>query len=99
LLIFAWLGTLVVEGLSPADGRRPRAARWATIGLTLAGIWRLDRNTEIVGEAEWGKEARNWTGGLGVDHIVEVGGAGTLQESLQAIGLASCTLHRCVSLL
>jgi NADPH:quinone reductase-like Zn-dependent oxidoreductase len=35
----------------------------------------------------WGKEVREWTGGVGADHIVEVGGAGTLQESLQAIAL------------
>jgi NADPH:quinone reductase-like Zn-dependent oxidoreductase len=35
----------------------------------------------------WGKAARDWTGGVGVDHIVELGGAGTLPESLQAIGL------------
>lgn len=35
----------------------------------------------------WGKAVRDWTGGVGVDHVVEVGGAGTLQESLQAIGL------------
>jgi len=35
----------------------------------------------------WSKAAREWSGGTGVDHIVEVGGAGTLQESLQAAGL------------
>jgi NADPH:quinone reductase-like Zn-dependent oxidoreductase len=36
---------------------------------------------------KWGKAVRDWAGGIGVDHIVEVGGAGTLGESLQAIGL------------
>ena len=35
----------------------------------------------------WSKAVREWTGGAGVDHVVEVGGAGTLQESLQAVGL------------
>jgi NADPH:quinone reductase-like Zn-dependent oxidoreductase len=35
----------------------------------------------------WGREARKQTGGKGVDHVVELGGAGTLPESLQAIGL------------
>lgn len=34
---------------------------------------------------EWGKAARKLTGGRGVDHVVEVGGAGTLAESLKAI--------------
>jgi NADPH:quinone reductase-like Zn-dependent oxidoreductase len=32
----------------------------------------------------WGARARELTGGNGVDHVVEVGGAGTLQQSLQA---------------
>ncbi|HKI05412.1 MAG TPA: NAD(P)-dependent alcohol dehydrogenase [Thermoanaerobaculia bacterium] len=34
---------------------------------------------------EWGKRAKELTGGTGVDHVVEVGGAGTLQQSLQAV--------------
>jgi NADPH:quinone reductase-like Zn-dependent oxidoreductase len=33
----------------------------------------------------WGKAVREWAGGVGVDHVIEVGGAGTLQESLQAV--------------
>ena len=34
---------------------------------------------------KWGKAAREWADGIGVDHVIEVGGAGTLQESLQAV--------------
>lgn len=34
-------------------------------------------------EPEWGKAARNWAG-EGVDHVVEIGGAGTLPQSIQA---------------
>lgn len=34
---------------------------------------------------EWGKRVRELTGGKGVDHVVEVGGAGTLGQSLQAV--------------
>ncbi len=34
---------------------------------------------------DWHKEARALTGGLGVDHVVEVGGAGTFERSLQAV--------------
>jgi NADPH:quinone reductase and related Zn-dependent oxidoreductases len=34
---------------------------------------------------EWGNRARELTGGVGVDHVVEVGGAGTLGESLRAV--------------
>lgn len=34
---------------------------------------------------EWGNEARKLTDGAGVDHVVEVGGAGTLEQSFQAV--------------
>ncbi len=34
---------------------------------------------------EWGRRARELTGGVGVDHVVEVGGAGTFSESLRAV--------------
>lgn len=34
---------------------------------------------------DWGRRARDWTGGRGVDHVVEVGGPGTLAQSIQAV--------------
>lgn len=34
---------------------------------------------------EWGDKVRELTGGRGVDHVVEVGGAGTLGQSLKAV--------------
>ncbi len=34
---------------------------------------------------EWGKRAKELTDGIGVDNVVEVGGAGTLAQSLQAV--------------
>jgi NADPH:quinone reductase-like Zn-dependent oxidoreductase len=34
---------------------------------------------------EWGERVRELTGGVGVDHVVEVGGAGTLAQSLRAV--------------
>ena len=34
---------------------------------------------------EWGKETLKLTSGAGVDHVVEVGGAGTLEQSFQAV--------------
>lgn len=34
---------------------------------------------------DWGARAKELTGGVGVDHVVEVGGAGTLQQSLQSV--------------
>jgi len=36
-------------------------------------------------QPEWGKVAREWAGGDGVDLVVEVGGAGTLPQSLKAV--------------
>jgi len=36
---------------------------------------------------EWGARVKELTGGIGVDHVVEVGGAGTLKQSLQAVRL------------
>ena len=44
--------------------------------------------TEVVNykaTPEWDKEARRLTGGLGVDHVVEVGGSDTVKLSLQAV--------------
>ncbi|KAH7020450.1 hypothetical protein EDB80DRAFT_677373 [Ilyonectria destructans] len=35
----------------------------------------------------WGDEARRLTGGAGVDHIMEVGGATTVTESLKAVAI------------
>lgn len=35
----------------------------------------------------WGAEARKLTGGRGVDHVVEVGGPGTLAQSIAAVRL------------
>lgn len=36
---------------------------------------------------DWGSAVRRHTGGYGADHIIEVGGAGTLEQSLQAVRL------------
>jgi NADPH:quinone reductase-like Zn-dependent oxidoreductase len=34
---------------------------------------------------DWGKAAREISGGRGVDHVVEVGGAGTLERSIRSV--------------
>ncbi|HEY0043979.1 MAG TPA: NAD(P)-dependent alcohol dehydrogenase [Allosphingosinicella sp.] len=36
---------------------------------------------------EWGEAAREWAGGSGVDHIIEVGGPGTIPQSIKAVRL------------
>ena len=35
--------------------------------------------------ADWGRRVRDWTGGRGVDHVIEVGGPGTLPQSIAAV--------------
>lgn len=34
---------------------------------------------------DWGRRIFDWTGGRGVDHVVEVGGPGTLNQSIEAV--------------
>ena len=36
---------------------------------------------------DWGTRARQWTGGAGVDHVIEVGGPGTLAQSMAAMAI------------
>ena len=40
---------------------------------------------DYAADAEWGRAARAFAGGSGVDLVVEVGGAGTLEQSLRAV--------------
>jgi NADPH:quinone reductase-like Zn-dependent oxidoreductase len=44
-----------------------------------------DHTLNYVRTPEWGKAARALTEGRGVDHVIEVGGAGTLGQSLRAV--------------
>lgn len=44
-----------------------------------------DHGINYVTEPEWGKAALAWTKGRGVDHVVEVGGAGTMKQSIRAV--------------
>ncbi len=49
--------------------------------LRSMGAW---ATVNYVDDPQWGKTVRRLTDGRGVDHIVEVGGAGTLTQSLKA---------------
>ena len=71
----------VVAMTSSQDDRISRAMEW---GADVGFNYRTGPN--------WGKEAKAWTGGHGFDHIVEVGGAGTLEQSLRAIA-GGGTIH------
>ena len=47
-----------------------------------------DELVNYVSTPQWGKRAVELTGGTGVDHVVEVGGAGTIEQSLAAVRIA-----------
>ncbi len=56
-----------------------KAAKLGTLGADLVINYRTTR--------DWGSVVRAHTNGHGADHIVEVGGAGTFEESLRAVRL------------
>ena len=71
-------------------------AAGATVIATSSSDAKLDRVKALGADhvinyrttPNWGAEAVRLTGGKGVDHVVEVGGAGTLAQSIQAVGFA-----------
>lgn len=50
--------------------------------LRARGAWQV---IDHRADPQWGKTARALTGGEGVDHVIEVGGVGTLNQSLRAV--------------
>lgn len=65
----------------------------ATVALTSSSGEKLERAQGLGADflvnyreqQDWGRVVRDWTGGRGVDHVVEVGGPGTLAESIEAV--------------
>lgn len=53
--------------------------------LARAGALGADEVINYRSEPEWGQRVLDLTGGLGVDHVVEVGGPGTLAQSINAV--------------
>ncbi|WP_164102909.1 zinc-dependent alcohol dehydrogenase family protein [Candidatus Laterigemmans baculatus] len=64
----------------------------ARVIITSSSDEKLERARELGADAcinyathpDWDVPAREWTGGVGVDNVIEVGGAGTLERSLRA---------------
>lgn len=67
------MGARVVITSSSDD----KLARARELGADHTINYRKDKN--------WGATVREWTGGRGVDHVVEVGGPGTLAQSIDAV--------------
>ena len=65
-------GATVISTTSSAD----KAARLKALGA--------DHVINYKDDAEWGRTAKKLTGGRGVDHVVEIGGAGTIEQSMRA---------------
>jgi NADPH:quinone reductase-like Zn-dependent oxidoreductase len=63
--------TAIVTSSSDAKLERVRA-----MGADFAVNYKTD--------AEWGRTVRQWTGKRGVDHVLEIGGPGTLAQSIVA---------------
>ncbi|WP_121120023.1 zinc-dependent alcohol dehydrogenase family protein [Croceibacterium ferulae] len=65
----------------------------ATVAITSSSGKKLERARELGADflvnyreqQDWGSVVREWTGGRGVDHVVEVGGPGTLGQSIEAV--------------
>lgn len=65
----------------------------ATVAITSSSGEKLERAKDLGADflvnyreqQDWGRAVRDWTGGRGVDHVVEVGGPGTLAQSIEAV--------------
>jgi NADPH:quinone reductase-like Zn-dependent oxidoreductase len=65
----------------------------ATVAITSSSGEKLERARGLGADftlnyrekPEWGRAVRDWTGGQGIDHVVEVGGPGTLAQSIEAV--------------
>jgi NADPH:quinone reductase-like Zn-dependent oxidoreductase len=87
--------TILVQGTGGVSIFALQIARilGAQVIITSSSDAKLERARELgawqtvnyVTDPSWGKTVRKLTDGLGVDHVVEVGGAGTLEQSLKAV--------------
>lgn len=89
--------TVLLQGTGGVSlfGLQIAKAAGARVMITSSSDEKLARAEELGADAthnyardpKWDKAAMAWTGGRGVDHVVEVGGAGTLSRSLKAVRL------------
>jgi NADPH:quinone reductase-like Zn-dependent oxidoreductase len=63
--------------IANTSGRGDKEDRLRTLGAGLV--------INYLATPDWDRPAREFTGGAGVDHVIEVGGAGTLPRSLKSV--------------
>jgi NADPH:quinone reductase-like Zn-dependent oxidoreductase len=71
--------------IAKAHGARVLVTSSSDEKLTRARTLGADETINYRTTPDWEVEALNLTAGLGVDHVVEVGGSGTVQRSLKAV--------------
>ena len=77
--------SLIALGIAKAAGARVIATSSSDEKLERVRALGADATINYRMTPEWGAEAARLAGG-GVDHVVEVGGLGTLQQSMNAVG-------------
>lgn len=77
--------SLLALALAKAAGARVIATSGSDDKLARVRALGADETINYRSTPDWGAEAARLAGG-GVDHVVEVGGAGTLQQSMAAVG-------------
>lgn len=73
--------------LAKAHGARVIITSSSADKLERAKALGADETINYLEVEHWGRAVRDLTSGRGVDHVVEVGGAGTLEESIQATAI------------
>ncbi|MEW9799227.1 zinc-dependent alcohol dehydrogenase family protein [Alteromonas sp. CYL-A6] len=70
--------------LAKAMGARVAITSSSDEKLAKAAAMGADFTVNYKQDPDWGKTVSAWTGGHGVDHVIEVGGPGTLAQSIKA---------------
>ena len=74
--------------LARAMGARVAATSSSDEKLEKLGAIGAEFTVNYRARPDWGVAVREWTEGRGVDHVIEVGGAGTLAQSVEAAKIA-----------
>lgn len=71
--------------IAKALGAKVIATSSSSDKLARLGALGADHVINYRDKPEWGRLAYEWTGGKGVDHVIDVGGPATLKQSIEAV--------------